>query len=407
MGGLAAPADLTWPHMIFLAGFAFFLPPHHVFGAKMFRVLHRQFCVQGMDAASRPVIDQPKDVKGYLMTKKTLPLIVGSVATALLAGCQMMPSNLGTASGGLSVTEIALGDRARGELTTQSGLNRKDGSRYQTFAMALEADTLLEIQLDGSLDGLLTLYNEQDEMLTVASPLRYKIAESGDYRVVVSGVDASSYGPFNIVSRTIDLELSGSLTAPGTATGWLQDEPVVFNVTIPESGAYQIDLRSDDFDTLMVMTGPNGYEVENDDGGDEYNARIGDILEAGEYQIKAGSYEENSGLFTIEIAALNVDIDEGREISAPADVAGWMRSGPDVYTLTIEEAGMYQIDMRADGLDPMLTLEGPAGYMAEDDDGGDNYNARLTERLEAGVYTLTARCYEENRGLYNLTVTPL
>ncbi|MDX1457612.1 MAG: hypothetical protein R3276_08475 [Marinobacter sp.] len=341
------------------------------------------------------------------MTKNTLSLVVGSVTAALLAGCQMTPSAMGGAAVSDSVKEISLGERARGELTTQSGLNPKDGSRYQAFAMTLAADTLLEIELDGGLEGVLTLYNEQDELLTVASPLRYKITDAGDYKVVVSGADASSYGPFNVTSRTIDLELANALTAPGSATGWLQGEPVEFSVTIPEAGAYQIDMLSDDFDTLMVMTGPNGYRVENDDGGDDYNARIGDILEAGEYQIQAGSYEENAGLFTIEVSSLNVDIDEERDIFAPADISGWMRNGPDVYTLTIEQEGVYQIDMRSDGLDPVLTLEGPGGYTAEDDDGGDNYNARLTERLAPGVYTLTARCYEENRGLYNLTVAPL
>ncbi|MDX1755404.1 MAG: hypothetical protein R3175_05015 [Marinobacter sp.] len=341
------------------------------------------------------------------MTKNTLSLVAGGAAAVLLTGCQLAPSSMGSAAPGDTVKEISLGERVRGELTTQSGLNRKDGSRYQTFAMTLSADTLLEIDLEGSLDGVLTLYNEQDELLAVASPLRYKVTEPGDYKVVVSGIDESSYGPFNVVSRTIDLELVSSLTAPGSASGWLQGEPVEFTVTIPESGAYQIDMRSDDFDALMVMTGPNGYEVENDDGGEEYNARIGDILNAGEYRIQAGSYEQNAGLFTIEVSSLNVDIDEEREISAPADIAGWMRNGPDVYTLTIEQEGVYQIDMRSDGLDPMLTLEGPAGYVAEDDDGGDNYNARLTERLAPGVYTLTARCYEENRGLYSLTVAPL
>lgn len=331
---------------------------------------------------------------------------VGGTAIAMLAGCQMMaPAGGGHASiVSASDGKLVIGERVRGELTTQSPLNVKDGSRYQTYSLALQEGDLIEIEVDGSVEGQVTLYDDQDELLVSASPLRFRAEEAGDYAVVISGATADSYGPFNIRSSSIELNDTGELTVPGSTTGWLQMEPRTYTLTVETAGAYQIDMVSDDFDTLLMLDGPNGYHTENDDGGMDYNASLGDMLEPGEYTLTATSYEESAGLYTIEISTLNIEFTDTDTLEVNAEITGWMRSGPDSYSLTIEEEGVYQIDMQSSGLDSMLAVEGPDGFFAEDDDGGENYNARLTATLKPGVYQVTASSYEENGGIYSLSV---
>lgn len=343
------------------------------------------------------------------MSKKSVSLVLGGVAVTMLAGCQSMAPASSSAAAPTSLISSAdqrleLGQRSRGELTTQSSLNPKDGSRFETFVMSLDEGELLEINLDGSLAGVISLYNDQDELVQTGAPLRYRAEDGGEYVVVVSGADATSYGPFNVATSTIELNQTSTLVGVSSAAGWMQGEEDVYTLTIEEAGAYQIDMRSDEFDTLMKLSGPNGYYAENDDGGDDYNARIGDLLEPGEYELKAGSYEASSGLYNVEVTKLDIEIDENRDITAPATINGWMRTDSDVYTLTIEEGGVYQIDMRSDTLDSVLKLEGPDGDVFEDDDGGDNYNSRIQQSLKPGTYYLTASSYEDNGGLYTLTI---
>lgn len=331
---------------------------------------------------------------------------VGGAAVAMLAGCQMMAPAAGGSASIVSASDskLVIGERTRGELTTQSPLNVKDGSRYQSYRLSLQEGDLVEIEVDGSVEGLVSLYDDQNELLISASPLRFRADEAGDYAVVVSGATADSYGPFNVRSSSIELNDSGELTVPGATTGWLQMEPRTYNLTVETAGAYQIDMVSDDFDTMLVLEGPNGYHTEDDDGGMDYNASLGDMLQAGEYTLTATSYEPAAGLYTIEISSLNIEFTDTDTLEVNSEITGWMRSGPDSYSLTIAEEGVYRIDMQSSSLDSVLTVEGPDGFYAEDDDGGDNYNSRLTETLKPGVYQVTAGSYEENGGIYSLSV---
>lgn len=343
------------------------------------------------------------------MSKKSVFLIVGGVAVTMLVGCQSLAASKGSSAAPASLIgsadqRLEVGQSVRGELTTRSNLNPKDGSRYETFVMSVTDGDLVEINVDGSLSGLVSLYNDQDELVQTGAPLRYRAEDGGDYVVVVSGMDATSYGPFNVSSSTIELNQTSTLVGESSATGWMQGGEDVYTLTIEEAGAYQIDLRSDEFDTLVKLSGPNGYYTENDDGGDDYNARIGDLLEPGDYQLKAGSYQASSGLYTVQVSKLDIEIDDNRDITAPANVNGWMRTDSEVYTLTIEQGGVYQIDMRSDTLDSVLTLEGPDGDIFEDDDGGDGYNSRIRQSLKPGVYYITASSYGDSGGLFTLTV---
>jgi hypothetical protein len=80
------------------------------------------------------------------------------------------------------------------------------------------------------------------------------------------------------------------------------------------------------------------------------------------------------------------------------------------YTVRLQGARIYQIDMVSAEIDSYLRLEGPLGIQMEDDDGGGNLNARITFACPAdGDYRITATnvvALKPRTGSFTLTVQP-
>ncbi|WP_417580686.1 hypothetical protein [Nitrincola sp.] len=356
------------------------------------------------------------------MSKLSSPLVLaslGSLAVGVFIGWQVNSSTPAPApvieeeTPVVVIPTLQLGEPLRGELTTQSALNRKDGSRFSDYLLPLATDKLVEVELRGSLNGVLSLYDDRDELLASAPLLRYRVEQPGDYTLVVSGQDANSYGPFDVITREVELSDTDQLTVPADISSWLQKNNANHYVlTIEEGGFYQIDMQSDDMDAFLVLRGPAGFHTEDDDGGDNLNARIREYLEPGEYQLTASSYSDESGLFTLAVISRDA-ADMERQIQAGAlevdqPVSAWLTADKeDVYQVTLAEAGTYQIDMISNDVDTYLELEGNGVYLS-DDDGGDDLNARIYSYLEAGEYRVIARSFDDDvEGGYQLTLTPV
>lgn len=352
------------------------------------------------------------------MSKLSSSLVLaslGSLAVGVIIGWQInssAPVIEEVAPAVVAIPTLQLGESLRGELTTQSSLNRKDGSRFSNYILPLETDKLVEIELQGSLDGVLSLYDGRDELLATAPLLRYRVEQPGDYTLVISGQDADSYGPFDVISREVELSDTDQLTVPAEISSWLQrNNANHYTLTIDEAGFYQIDMKSDDIDAFMALRGPNGFQTEDDDGGDSLNARIREYLEPGEYQLTASSYDDEAGFYTLAVISRDAaDMERQNqagtlEIDQP--VSAWLTADKeDVYQVTLAEAGTYQIDMISNDIDAYLELEG-GGFYSSDDDGGEDLNARIHSYLEAGEYRVIARSFEESaEGSYQLTLTP-
>ncbi|WP_404376970.1 hypothetical protein [Vreelandella aquamarina] len=307
---------------------------------------------------------------------------------------------------------LTLGEGTRGEITAASELNGKDGSRFERYGIRLDEDTLVEISLSGALQGVVALYDDQLQLLANADTVRHHIEESGDYMVVVSGMDTHSYGPFNVESRTIELSDAGTMGVGTPIDSWLDTAEREITLTIEEAGMYQIEMRADDFDAYLELEGPNGYYREDDDSAGNLNARISDFLAPGEYTVTARTaFGEGSGLFTLLAEPRELpgdgELRNGGGVSPGETLSGWY-SGQDItYQLAIDEAGMYQIDMRSSDVDAYLILEGPSGYYREDDDSAGNLDARIADFLAPGNYQLTARtAYGTDSGLFTLSIEP-
>lgn len=341
---------------------------------------------------------------GFLAAQ-TLPLSAEEVPMAEAE--QTQPAEAITGLERLTVDE-----RLRGEITSASELNGKDGSRFNRYALSLEEDDIVEISLSGALQGVVALYDDQLQLLDNASTVRHRVDETGDYVVVVSGNDAHSYGPFTVNTRVVELTDADSVTVGQPVDSWLQGSSREISLTIEEAGLYQLEMRSDDFDAYLEIAGPNGYAREDDDSAGNLDARIADFLAPGEYTLTARSaYGDGNGVYTLSVEPHelpgNGELRNDGALTPDDSLNGWYSGQELNYQVEIEEAGMYQIEMRSNDVDSYLVLEGPNGYYREDDDSAGNLDARIADFLAPGVYELTARtAYGQSSGMFTLSMQP-
>ncbi|MFQ3790339.1 hypothetical protein [Halomonas sp. A29] len=349
---------------------------------------------------------------------------LGGAALGLIIGWQLPGSSVtapvieAAVADPASPPTLSLGERLRGEITSTSELNGKDGSRFERFTLTLEEGALIEIELSGPLQGSLALYDAEQQILaTSANPayydapaaasLRRRIDEDGDYMLVVSGHDLHSYGPFTLNSRHIELTTSDTLEMPSRADGWLQGSGDTYTLTIEESGLFQFEMRSSDLDAYLVLEGPNGYRREDDDSAGNLDARIADFLEPGEYRLTArSSYGQDSGLYTLELAphelASGETLRNSGELTFDEPLHGWFSGETLSYEFTLDSPAAVTIDMLSSDFDSFLELSGN-NVSYSDDDGGEGLNARLYASLDAGSYRVTARSHGgHGSGLFEL-----
>lgn len=304
---------------------------------------------------------------------------------------------------------LALDEPLRGEITSASELNGNDGSRFTRYATSLEEGELVEISLRGALQGVVALYDDQLQLLDHAPVVRHRVEESGDYIVVVSGVDAHSYGPFTVDSRTVELTEADTMSVGDSVDSWLQGDARPMTLTIENAGLYQLEMRSDDFDAYLEIAGPNGYVREDDDSAGELNARIADFLEAGEYTLTARSaYGDSSGIYTLSVEPHDLpgdsELRNDGALTAGESVNGWYSGEPLNYQLEVAESSLVTLEMRSADFDTFLEISGQ-GVAGSDDDGAGGTDSRLQEQLLPGTYTVSARGFSATgSGLFALNV---
>jgi uncharacterized protein YfaP (DUF2135 family) len=141
------------------------------------------------------------------------------------------------------------------------------------------------------------------------SVIELDLTEAGTYRVAVTSYKKGETGAYELlmefdqappgVSGRDRVQLDGSGTHPGSLgdgdeldDGRYADR---YSVSLTAGQRAVIRMESDDFDSLMILTYPDGTEVEFDDELSSRNAAIDLIPEAsGEYSVTATSYSPDA-----------------------------------------------------------------------------------------------------------------
>jgi hypothetical protein len=157
--------------------------------------------------------------------------------------------------------------------------------------------------------------------------------------------------------------------------------------------AIMIDMRSNDFDTYLMLVSPSGAVWENDDyQGDTSWSRIETTAdEAGTYTIVATSYapgETGDYEIDLQLGGAGSSTGSGGTGSGNAETfSGELARGDatldagefiDDHTFDAQAGQSIMIDMRSDEFDTYLLLVSPSGEMWENDDHqGDTSRSQL------------------------------
>jgi hypothetical protein len=192
----------------------------------------------------------------------------------------------------------------------------------------------------------------------------------------------------------------------------------------------QIDLASDAFDSYLVVTGPEGFNLANDDaeGSGELHSRI--VLQFpadGAYRVSATSFRAGeTGAYRLQtsVPAANVRVTApvaaepiaiGRTVNGRlAEGDGREGSGAfaDRFRFRAQRGQRVTISLTAGKMDPVLRLSRPDGTQDVSDDttvnGETSTNSRLDTVLsEDGDYVVTVTSYRAGEsGDYQLTLAP-
>ncbi len=304
------------------------------------------------------------------------------------------------------------------------GLLRSEGTNWLTIqGVVHKVDDVIYMQLK-VLDGLTsnplavvektTNYGPMAELLTVESYDDYYDTPmvSEDYFMEPND------DPYSSVEYTLEDNYELALTR-GDAD-WFY-----FNVTEDEitDDALMVEIyTTGDTDTLMTVYGPDDsdlYMGESDDYIDSNAGMVLTITEPGTYWVVVSGYsDDTSGYYHLVSETSPVAFADEYEPNNTHDNATPLSVGDeqdhafaagdslDVFQFTLdssEEVVLYT----ESNMDTYMDLYDEFGnYVASDDDGGKDSNARLQVDLNRGTYFLEVRPYDEGTsGSYRLIYT--
>lgn len=219
----------------------------------------------------------------------------------------------------------------------------------------------------------------------------------------VENVDGSGEQPSAAIAGlekfTLNERMNGEITSASELNGKDGSRFIRYAMTLEAEDLVEISLRG----ALQGVVALYDDQLQLLESAPTVRQRI---EESGDYVVVvSGADAQSYGPFSVNGRTIELSDSDTLTVDAPID--SWLNNEAREFTLTIAEAGMYQIEMRADDFDAYLVLEGPNGYLREDDDSAGDLNARISDFLAPGDYTLRARAaYGDSNGLFSLTAEP-
>jgi hypothetical protein len=248
----------------------------------------------------------------------------------------------------------------------------------------------------------------------VVAVTSYQPGESGSYDLQISGVgDVSAAGP---------RRESGALTSGDATLGSGEFADQYEFVAVPGQHI-TIDLRSDEFDTYLIVQPPRGGQQENDDADRPGHSVVEmDATESGTYTVLVTSYavgetggydlgidvrEAASGAATPsrDVVALSIgQVTSGQLGAGDSEVeAGKYR---DLYVFDGVVGGAITVEMNSSAFDTYVGVITPSGETIENDDYEGSTSRSLIELTlrESGRYRVFATSYSAGTGAYQLAL---
>jgi hypothetical protein len=272
--------------------------------------------------------------------------------------------------------------------------------------------------------------NDDYEGDTSRSLISLVLEESGTYEVLVTSYEAGESGGYTLQMEVGEaVELAGLREEAGTlgrGDSTLDDGEYldVYEFSGRPGQRVTIDLRSNDFDTYLILEVPNGDQQENDDAEDTTDSLlVSDITESGTYRIGVTSYEPGeSGAYRLTIDQVDASGGQPRQnrdvetLTVGRATTGELESGDltldtgeyqDTYFFEGRAGQSVSVEMTSSDFDTYVGLVTPAGDVIENDDFEGSTSRSVVELnlTETGRYRVMATSYTHAEiGRYRLTV---
>lgn len=182
-----------------------------------------------------------------------------------------------------------------------------------------------------------------------------------------------------------------------------------YQVRVQEDERVAIVVASDEFDSYLYVTLPDGSQESNDDyidwnAGFEFIAEESGTVEFGVSSLFSGE----TGSYSVRVVALPepTRLQPGDRVESTLDRSGVAGRRADQYIVTGDAGERLRIELLSEDFDAFLELLDSSGRRLSDDDGGDETNARLSYQFsEDGWVIITATSYDGlSAGSYELMV---
>lgn len=371
-------------------------------------------------------------------------------AAAPLAAC-LLSAVAGSAHAQPGITPLRVGQSVTGQLvTTDEPVNdrgrfhayrfdAREGQRLVLTAESNDFDTFLLVgrQVGPVLDEL---KRDDDGGEGTHSRLRFTVPRTGPYIVLVQSYAEEGMGAFTLALADAPAPLTGgsrAISLGATEEGVLADTDNEDDETDKFYDQYtfrgragqrvEIEMTSDAFDTYLRLGRLDGCDWEeiatDDDGGEGTGSRIRHTLPSdGEYVIRATSFGENTGAYTLAVRerVVTQQPTQSRPIAAGETMTGELEEADaildadqsyyELWTYQGHAGEQLRISMDAEDFDTFVAIGQMNGSEFEEiatmDDGGEGTNSLLEVTLPSdGEYVIRANSFSaEETGTYTLRV---
>jgi hypothetical protein len=332
--------------------------------------------------------------------------IVITVGGEVAPGRSVVADYVAVASLSEEGADLVVGGSLTGALTSDDRTG-SDGSYIDRLELRLPADTRVRIALSSDdFDTYLRVELpdgrslENDDSAGTDSALSFDTREGGVARVAVTSYAHASTGEYAIEAFAVEQR---AVRVGQTLRGELENDVAAFALTGEPGEAVEIELRSQDFDTYLEVTDPEGTYLYNDDADGISTSRIVyEISDAGEATITVSSFRDAGGAFELEVRPYRFAgprIEDGYRLSDGEVITGTL--GPHLpvsdgsyrqrFTFRAEKDDRIEITLRSDDIDSYLTVITPADEELTDDDSAGGLDSRLAMTAEErGLYEVYA-----------------
>ena len=202
----------------------------------------------------------------------------------------------------------------------------------------------------------------------------------------------------------------------------------VYDYEAREGEDLRFTLTSEAFDPMLVLVGPTGEQVQNDDAeASRTDARIDiDRADAGSWHLFVSSFQTGAfGTYVLDVGPIPSERGQSfaprpfaPPLAVPArpSVGGALATGDEVldgrgfydtYTVEVEPGGTLRAEMASVAFAPDIVVIGPSGEVVRDDafEGGPVQSAVRIQAAAGGTWRVVAMSrYGPREGPYTLTI---